>query len=209
MRDRRELLQLRAFKYSKSMYIKNIILQTILETKIEIPDRENFIHLQFRRFAGCPVCNLHLQSFARRQQQITEAGIREVIVFHSTREELLKYTSGFPFDLVADPKKQLYKNYGVESSLWAIADPSAFISIIIGIADSTLEFLLGKRPLPSFRPGGGSLGLPADFLIAPDGKIIDCHYGHHADDHWSVEELLQIAAVAKQTKNKKPINQLR
>jgi peroxiredoxin len=209
MKDRRELLPSRVFKYSKGMYIKKIILQTILETKIEIPDRENFIHLQFRRFAGCPVCNLHLQSFARRQQQLTNARIREVIVFHSTREELLKYTSGFPFDLVADPKKQLYKNYGVESSLWAIADPLAFISIIIGIANSTWEFLLGKRPLPSFAPGGGSLGLPADFLIAPDGKIIDCHYGRHADDQWSVEELIQIAAVAKQTRNKKLFNQLR
>lgn len=202
MKNGREVLQSRVFKYWKGMYIKNIILQTILGTKIEIPDKENFIHLQFRRFAGCPVCNLHLQSFARREQQIADAGIREVIVFHSTREELLKYTSGFPFDLVADPKKQLYKDYGVESSLWAIADPSAFISIIIGIANSTLEFLLGKRPLPSFTPGGGRLGLPADFLMAPDGKIIDCYYGHHADDHWSVEELLQIAALAKQAKNK-------
>jgi|SRR6185312_4303195 len=197
-----EIIQSGMFKYSKGMYVKDILLETILENKIEIPDAEALIHLQFRRFAGCPVCNLHLQSFARRQRQIADAGIREVIVFHSNHEELLKYTSGFPFDLIADPKKQLYKDYGVEASLWAILDPSAILSIIFGIINSTLEFLLGKRPLPSFRPEGGSLGLPADFLIGSDGKIIDCHYGRHADDHWSVEELLRIAASVKQKKLK-------
>jgi hypothetical protein len=29
---------------------------------ISMPDSHRLVHLQFRRFAGCPVCNLHLQS---------------------------------------------------------------------------------------------------------------------------------------------------
>ena len=37
---------------------------------------------------------------------------------------------------------------------------------------------------------GGILGLPADFLIAPDGKILAAHYGKHAADQWTMEELL-------------------
>lgn len=36
------------------------------------------------------------------------------------------------------------------------------------------------------------LGLPADFLIDPDGTVAATHYGHHADDQWSVDELLDI-----------------
>ncbi|NVB84948.1 MAG: AhpC/TSA family protein, partial [Kofleriaceae bacterium] len=28
---------------------------------IEVPDPARLVHLQFRRFAGCPVCNLHLR----------------------------------------------------------------------------------------------------------------------------------------------------
>lgn len=202
MEGDRKVLQSGVFKYSKGMYVKNETLKTILGKTIEIPDKEALVHLQFRRFAGCPVCNLHLQSFARRQRQIEDAGIHEVIIFHSSREELLTYTSGFPFDLVADPNKQLYKDYGVESSLWAILNPFAFISIIFGIVNSILEFLLGQRPLPSFRPEGGSFGLPADFLIGTGGKIIDCYYGRHADDHWSVEKLLHIAEFANQKKLK-------
>jgi hypothetical protein len=32
--------------------------------KIQVPDPQRLVHLQFRRFAGCPICNLHLASSA-------------------------------------------------------------------------------------------------------------------------------------------------
>jgi hypothetical protein len=38
------------------------------------------------------------------------------------------------------------------------------------------------------------LGLPADFLIASDGRILAAKYGRHANDQWEVDELLQLAA---------------
>jgi hypothetical protein len=39
---------------------------------------DRLIHLQFRRFAGCPVRNLHLRSVVRRHEEVEAAGIREV-----------------------------------------------------------------------------------------------------------------------------------
>jgi hypothetical protein len=39
------------------------------------------------------------------------------------------------------------------------------------------------------------LGLPADFLIAPDERIVAAKYGKHADDQWSVDELLNLASA--------------
>lgn len=36
----------------------------------------------------------------------------------------------------------------------------------------------------------GHLGLPADFLINSNGRVIAAKYGKHAYDHWSVDELL-------------------
>ena len=42
-------------------------------------------------------------------------------------------------------------------------------------------------------PEGGVLGLPADFLINADGKIVASHYGRYAYDQWSVDELLALA----------------
>jgi hypothetical protein len=40
---------------------------------------------------------------------------------------------------------------------------------------------------------GGPLGLPAEFLVAPDGRVKAAHYGKHAYDQWSVETLLDLA----------------
>ena len=37
------------------------------------------------------------------------------------------------------------------------------------------------------------LGLPADFLIAPSGRINAVKYGTDAYDQWSVDELLTLA----------------
>lgn len=37
------------------------------------------------------------------------------------------------------------------------------------------------------------MGLPADFLIGADGRVIAVKYGNRIDDHWSVDELLGLA----------------
>jgi hypothetical protein len=42
----------------------------------------------------------------------------------------------------------------------------------------------------------GTFGLPADFLVAPDGKLIAVKHGKHADDQWSVDELLSLVESA-------------
>ena len=53
--------------------------------QVTIPDPEgDYVHLQLRRFAGCPICNLHLRSIVTRHDEIRSHGIREVVVFHST-----------------------------------------------------------------------------------------------------------------------------
>ena len=163
---------------------------TIGGERIRIPDPERLVHLQFRRFAGCPVCNLHLQSVARRHDEIVAAGVREVVVFHSTVKELRKYEDGLPFAVVADPTKRLYVAFGVESSRRALLHPRVWLPIIRAVAHS-LGAIARGRPVPPLDPAGGRYGLPADFLIGGDGRVLACKYGEHADDQWSVDELLQ------------------
>jgi peroxiredoxin len=68
---------------------------------VTIPDPAgNFVHLQLRRFAGCPICNLHLRSIVTRHDEIRSHGIREVVVFHSAAAELAKHEADLPFPLV-------------------------------------------------------------------------------------------------------------
>jgi peroxiredoxin len=132
---------------------------------VSVPDQNQFIHLQFRRFAGCPICNLHLQSFVRRHNEIRDAGVREVVIFHSGDDELLPFQGSFPFDIIGDPEKRLYRQYGVETSIFAIVNPAAWPAMIKGN-------LAKSKPSMKRIPKGGPLGLPADFLIAPDGNVL-------------------------------------
>ena len=163
---------------------------------VTIPDSDRLVHLQFRRFAGCPVCNLHLRSFSRSHREIAAAGLREVIVFHSMADDLRRYITDLPFAIIADPDKRLYLEFGVESSPRALLDPRAWPSIVRGLVHSLASIVRDRQSIPSLTPHGGRLGLPADFLIASDGRVLACKYGEHADDQWSVEEVVTLAREA-------------
>jgi peroxiredoxin len=165
-------------------------LVTITGARVRVPDPDHLIHVQFRRFAGCPICNLHLRSVVQRLDEIVAAGIREVVFFHSPAAELREY--GLPFAVVADPDKRYYREFGVESGRRAVLDPRAWGAILRG---SALTLAGAFRP-PAARPEGGRLGLPADFLIARSGRVLASKLGTHAYDQWSVDELLTHARTA-------------
>lgn len=171
-------------------------LHTIKGATVGMPDPEKLVHLQFRRFAGCPICNVHLQSVIKRHDEITAAGVREVVIFHSTREELDAYVDDMPFDLVADPDRTLYRRFGVETAVRSVADPRSMAPVLKGMMDRSL---VGKLRLSAGmrRANGGHLGLPADILIDTDGTVLDAKYGKHAGDQWSVDELLDHAKASR------------
>lgn len=159
---------------------------------IAVPDPKLLTHLQFRRFAGCPICNLHLQSVVRRYDEITAAGIREVVFFHSPADELRSHTDGLPFVAVADPGKRYYRQFGVEEGRRALLDPRAWPAIARGLSATAI----GRFRPPALTQPGGRLGLPADLLVGTDGTVLAAKYGTHADDQWSVDELLALAGRA-------------
>lgn len=151
---------------------------------VHVPHPQALTHLQFRRFAGCPMCNLHIHSFVRRHDELRQAGIQEVAVFHSSSADLLAQHAKAPFALIADPHKALYRQFGVEKGWRAVLDPRAWSAGIRGLLRHGVG-LPGK--------GESMLGLPADFLIAPGGRLLAVQYGSHADDQWSMDELLTLA----------------
>ncbi len=166
------------FGRSNKVPLRN--LTTLRGETIRIPDHARPVHLQFRRYAACPVCNLHLRTFARRHNEIVRAGVIEIAVFHSPADDLRGHD--LPFALVADPTRVLYREFGVEESIRSILDPRAWGAMFRGIV------AFGVR-VP--RLGESPFGLPADFLIASTGVVIAHKYGLYADDQWSVDELLE------------------
>lgn len=160
---------------------------------VAVPDPQRIVHLQFRRFAGCPICNLHLRSFTRRIGEIEAAGIAEVVVFHSTAEEMRQYEADLPFAAIGDPEKKLYREFGVEAGAKALANVRAVWAIFRTFPMVTAALLRTGKLASNLDPHGGRLGLPADFLIAPSGLVLAAKYGEHADDQWSVDEVLALS----------------
>jgi peroxiredoxin len=161
-------------------------LTTIDGTDVAVPAADSVVHLQFRRFAGCPICSLHLREVARRHQEIADAGVREVVLFHSSADQLREYQADLPFAVVADPDRLVYTEFGVGSSLAAVLHPGAFAAAVRGLRHTGFKGALS--------PGEDHAGKPADFLIDPDGTVRARKYGAHADDQWSVDDLLALAA---------------
>ena len=175
--------------------IDKIRLTSVKSHELVVPDRDRLVHIQFRRFAGCPICHTHLRSFVRRHAEIEAAGIREVVFFHTGAEELWEYTDELPFDVIADPGKRLYRKFGVEAGRRALLRPGAWWSIMRSVVPTVIGVLRKRILPPPSQPEGGRFGLPADFLVEASGRIRAVKYGEHANDQWSVDELLKLAAV--------------
>lgn len=168
--------------------IAPIELTNLQGEPVRVPDPSGLmVHLQFRRFAGCPICNLHLREMAARLDEIHKARIKEIVFFHSSASAMQRYQGDMPFDCIADPDKTFYRQFGVETSLIGMLDPRNLFAAVKGMS----------APFPSHLSEGGEAGhsgMPADFLIAPAGRIVACHYGRYADDQWSVDALLALAS---------------
>ena len=170
-------------KFKPGDMLPTTVMEAVSGEAINLPDAKRLVHLQFRRFVDCPICNTHIAEFRKRAREIEAAGIKEVIVFHSSPKSIRVYQKDVPFRMVGDPKKAFYKNFGVEASLGFIS-LSALGAGMRGMAHGHF----GLRMV-----GGGPLGLPADFLIAPSGRMNAVKYGTDAYDQWSVDELLTLA----------------
>ena len=78
--------------------------------------------------------------------------------------------------------KRYYQRVGVEKSYFASLHPSALWAGIVGMTKGRF----------GLRATGGPFSLPAEFLVASDGRIVAAKYGLHAYDQWSVDELLKL-----------------
>lgn len=174
-------------------------LRAINGRPVLVPARGGRTHLQFRGFAGCPICHLELFNFAVRYEEVADAGITEVVVlFQSPDDELCGYHSLLPFAVVADLDRVLHRDFGVATGLRAIAGPRTWWAAIRG-----WPAVLLHRTDPDCVGGcinrRTHLGLPSDFLIDPDGTVVAAHYGRHAGDQWSVDRLLDVQRLLRGT----------
>ena len=171
-------------KHRAGELFPHLELTTSLGKLLTIPAAgARYTHVQFRRWTGCPICSTHIAQLRHNAGRIAAAGIHEVLFFHSSQEDVALFHADLPFDAIGDREKRYYRKLGIERS-WAYAmNPQAIWAALKGMLSTKFNLAMT----------GGPLGLPADFLVSPDGRIKAVRYGRHAYDQWSVDELLALA----------------
>lgn len=167
-------------------------LETLAHGRLSVPGSK-LLHLQFRRFAGCPVCNVHIRRFAAAHAELGAAGVQTVSLFYSSRETMLGYQHELPHPVVADQERHFFDAFLVERSRSFAVQPRVWATAIGGLLSGP------SNPFEDAAPDG----LPADFLIAPRDtresepccQIMALHYGASIDDQWSVDEVLRLSKV--------------
>ena len=148
--------------------------------------RGGAVLLKFYRFAGCPICNLHLRELMLRNDELTSAGLTAIVLYHSPLERIEREQGReLPFELVADPGKRIFGAYGVEASLKGMFSAAVARDYVRAMGAGHFSKPLGHE--------GGIQGHPADFLIDADGVIRYVHYGANYADALRVDAILQAS----------------
>lgn len=140
--------------------------------------------LSFYRFASCPFCNLRMGAMVNRWDEFGD-GLQSVAVFDSSLKEVKVRMKRHnpPFEVLADPNKDLYKAVGVRRrKITGFLDPlfnlrKVFRALSKGYMTRTLS--------PS------KMGiLPLDVLVNEDGIIEHIYEGRNGGDRMSLDDII-------------------
>ena len=162
---------------------KDFNVTDIFGKKISLKDYSGRrLMLSFYRYVSCPLCNLRVYQLIQHYPRFHEKGLEMLVFFQSPVESVLEHVGkqDAPFSIIADPNREVYALYGVESSLRGYLKGLTRTSALsearrLGFKGGKVE---GERNL-----------IPADFLVGPDLRIEVAYYGKDIGDHLSVEEI--------------------
>lgn len=153
-------------------------MQDIHGKTISLTDyAEKKLLLCFFRYAGCPFCNLTLQQLLENYPKFNKLGLNIIAFFQSSKENVIKYIDKLqpPIPIIADPQKEVYNRYGVESSV--MGWPASLVE-----TPAVLGGIVSQKIVQGTIDGDPNL-LPADFLIGPpDLTIYKAYYGSNFSD---------------------------
>lgn len=171
----------------------DFIAKDIFDRDIIMSDlRGNKIFLAFFRNVNCPFCNMRVHQLSKKQNDLTKAGLKMVFFFESSTKHLQRsifHREVSEVPLIGDPEKEIYKKYGIESSL--LKTMSTFLNK--GAFAKKKE---GENfNVPEEKEKNDDTLIPADFLIDEKGKIVKVHYGKNVSDHLDIKEIENFAGL--------------
>jgi peroxiredoxin Q/BCP len=143
--------------------------------------RHRPVHLSFFRYASCPMCNLRMRELVLAHRRLSARGLVQLAVFQSPAASLVEYIGPHdaPFSLIPDPEMALYRLYGVERGMLGLLSPKNVVAAL-------RAFRHGHAP---GRIDGPLDRMPAEFLIAPGGRIDVAFYASRASEHLALEDI--------------------
>ncbi len=149
--------------------------------------RGKTVLLKFYRFASCPICNLHVRDYVGKADELEQAGITTVMVYHSPRNLMeTKIKTEVPFEMVTDRRKAIFGLYGVDFTWRGMFT----LRVWRKYARAMLHGFI-TRP---FGHEGSMKGHPADFLIDATGIVRYAHYGVDYADSLTADDAIAAAA---------------
>lgn len=134
----------------------------------------------FFRFASCPLCNLRIHTmigeWERWQHRCTY-----VAVFQSPAERFAEFMRKQqpPFSVIADPELELFRAFGVESSVAA--------ALKLPVITETVRARMAGFPVTAGPKDGAAFRVPADFIIHR-GVVATAFYGSNVAESIPFED---------------------
>lgn len=141
--------------------------------------------LSFHRHAGCPPCNLRVREYMLAKQELDRYGVRLLSVFESPAESIRRdlVHGDVPFPILPDRDRRLYELYSVTPSF------SGFLRSFLIKPWYSIQAIFKYGYRPKFAEV--TTMMPAEFLIAPNGKILMARYAKDFGDYLSLSDIYQ------------------
>jgi thioredoxin-dependent peroxiredoxin len=165
-----------------------VVMEALDGSRLDCSRPNGPVLVSFTRYAGCPVCQLHVGSVAAAVPELRARSCSVWMVFQSEPERLAAALAGWQpgFAAVADPAARCYDAFGVAPSLAGYVHPLSLLAL-------ARARLAGKR---HGRFEGRETQMPADFVLDRAGRIAFTHYGRDVGDHAEAAALLAAVDAA-------------
>jgi peroxiredoxin Q/BCP len=159
-----------------------VVLETLDGSRLDCSKPKGPVVVSFARYAGCPVCQVHVGRIAAAMPEFRARSCGVWMVFQSSPERLRAAIAEWKpgFGAVADPPARLYEAFGVATSVAGYLHPRSMVALVRAT-------VAGKR---HGRFEGRETQMPADFVLDASGRIRLAHYGRDVGDGAPVASLL-------------------
>lgn len=147
--------------------------------------------IAFFRHAGCPFCNLRVHALTKVHQELKEKGLEMLFFFESSDKILLRSTfhkEVSPIPLISDSKKEIYDQYGIESSAGISAK-----SHITTFVQTAFKAASKGVPMHGMKDGESINTIPAEFLVDHNLEIKKVYYSKSLTDRLDLKLIHKFA----------------